>query len=295
MFIATVIAAGRLNENALRRISDRLAQAGCVPGPSCWIDEGDAADIAFDRDLAAGRTALAGSEEHCDIIAQVAEGREKSILISDMDSTMIGQECIDELAAMAGVGSAVAAVTERAMRGEIDFVGALNDRVALLAGLPVESVAQCLATRIHDTPGAQTLVRTMRARGALTILVSGGFRRFAGPVAQRLGFERVHCNILEVKDNRLTGRVEGPIVDAAAKLAALEAACAQRGVGVSAVLAIGDGANDLPMIEAAGLGLAYRAKPIVAAAADAAIMHNDLTAALWAQGIARDQWVTGQG
>ncbi len=275
----------------LSRISDRLAQAGCAPGAPRWIDQGDAADIPFACDLAAARKALAGSVEDCDIVAQVAEGREKSILISDMDSTMIGQECIDELAAMAGVGAEVAAVTERAMRGEIDFIGALNDRVALLAGLPVEKVAECLATRIHDTPGAATLVRTMRARGALTILVSGGFRRFAGPIAQRLGFERVHCNILAVENNRLTGKVEGPIVDAAAKLAVLEAACVQRGVDASAVLAIGDGANDLPMIEAAGLGLAYRAKPVVAAAADAGIMHNDLTAALWAQGIARDQWV----
>ncbi|TXC68989.1 phosphoserine phosphatase SerB [Sphingorhabdus soli] len=293
MFIATVIAARRLNENAIDRVEQILAQAGCEPAGWRWIDEGDAADVEFRQGLVNARAALRDAVEGCDIVVQAAIGREKAILISDMDSTMIGQECIDELADLAGVGREVAAVTERAMRGEIDFVGALNDRVALLAGLPVGKVAECLATRIHDTPGAQTLVRTMRARGALTILVSGGFRRFAGPVAQRLGFERVHCNVLGAADGCLMGKVEGPIVDAAAKLAALEQACVARGVDRTAVLAIGDGANDLPMIEAAGLGVAFNAKPIVAAAAAAAIAHNDLTALLWVQGISRAHWIEG--
>ncbi len=286
-----MIAARRLNENALDRVGQILSQAGCEPVGWRWIDEGDAADVEFRQGLPDAREALRGAIDGCDIIAQAAIGREKAILISDMDSTMIGQECIDELADLAGVGPEVAAVTERAMRGEIDFVGALNDRLALLAGLPVEKVAECLATRIHDTPGAQTLVRTLRARGALTVLVSGGFRRFADPVAQRLGFERVHCNVLGSENGKLTGKVEGPIVDGAAKLAALEQACVARSVDRSAVLAIGDGANDLPMIEAAGLGVAYYAKPVVAAAAAAAIANNDLTALLWAQGIARAHWV----
>ena len=251
--------------------------------------------MPFAADPAAARTALEGIAG-VDAVVQPAAGREKRLLIADMDSTMITVECIDELADYAGLKPQVAAVTEAAMRGELDFAGALDARVALLAGLDAGAIDRCLAERVRITPGAEVLVRTMRARAARCVLVSGGFTRFAEPVGQAIGFDRVIANVLEIAgdDGRavLTGRVARPIVGAATKLDTLVTERDALGLLPRAVLAVGDGANDLPMVQAAGLGVAYHAKPIVAAAAMARIEHGDLSALLHAQGIPRAEWVT---
>ncbi len=284
MIIATLIAAGRLDD---RLLAEAIAR---VPGARFhqWIDEGDAADLIVDN-VAAGR-ALEGWNG-CDVIVQPAEGRAKQLLAADMDSTIIGQECIDELADYAGIKPSIAAITERAMRGEIDFADALKERVALLEGLDVAVIGRCLEERIRPNPGAETLVETMRARGAGTLLLSGGFVDFVEPVAALVGFEHHAANRLARDGNELNGLLEGPIVDAEAKRAAMEIEREQRGLDARQVLAIGDGANDIPLIEAAGLGVAYRAKPALVAVADARLDHHGLDALLWAQGIARKDWV----
>jgi len=203
---------------------------------------------------------------------------------------MIGVECIDELADYAGLKAEVAAVTDRAMRGEIEFETALTERVALLAGLDESAIDRCREERVRLTPGARALVRTMKRAGAYTILVSGGFTRFADPVGAEIGFDRVVANRLGVESGRLDGRVEGPILGAEGKRGALLDAAAERGLRPDESLAVGDGANDVPMLKEAGLGIAYRAKPAARAAADASILHNDLTALLYAQGWARSEW-----
>ena len=270
---------------------DALRDAGCAPGASTWLDEGVAADLVFSAEPEAGRAVLEGLLPGVDAIVQPATAREKRLLIADMDSTMITVECIDELADYAGIKAQVSAVTEAAMRGELDFAGALDARVALLAGLDEAVIARCLAERVRIMPGAKPLVQTMRARGATCVLVSGGFTRFAEPVAAEIGFHRAIANVLLVADGKLTGTVAKPIVDAGTKEATLAAETARLDLSHGDTLAVGDGANDLPMIRAAGLGVAYRAKPIVAAAAGARVENADLTALLYAQGIARADWV----
>ncbi len=291
MFIATLIAADRLNAGDISAASDCLAVAGCDPGETVWLEAEKAADLAFAEDPAAARAALEGVIAGTDAIVQPAVHREKKLLVADMDSTMITVECIDELADYAGIKPQIAEVTERAMRGELDFAEALDARVALLENLEESAIDRCLAERVKHSRGAETLVKTMRARGALTILVSGGFTRFAEPVGAALGFERVIANRLEIAEARLTGTVAKPIVDSGTKQRTLLEARAERVLPVEATLAVGDGANDLSMIREAGLGVAYRAKPVVAAAAGARIDHADLTALLYAQGIARADWV----
>jgi phosphoserine phosphatase len=240
---------------------------------------------------AQARDAFAGWEK-VDTIVHIGGPREKRLLVADMDSTMIGQECIDELADYAGVKPQVAAITERAMQGELGFAAALRERVALLAGLDEHVIAQCLAERVRPNPGAATLIATMRARGAMTLLVSGGFTAFADPVAALLGFERVAANVLEIVAGRLTGNVVGRIVDGDYKARALIAARGALCLAADDTLAIGDGANDRAMVEAAGLGIAYRAKPALAAVADARLDHHPLDALLWALGIPTADWVT---
>ncbi|QIG81000.1 phosphoserine phosphatase SerB [Stakelama tenebrarum] len=292
MFIATLIASQRLTAGDISAAADRLAGAGCAPGEAQWIDEGEAADIPFASDPSAAREALEGAFPATDVVVQPAENREKKLLIADMDSTMITVECIDELADYAGIKAQIAEVTERAMRGELDFAEALDARVALLKGLDEGAIDRCLAERVRLSPGAETLVKTMRARGATAVLVSGGFTRFAGPVGGMLGFNRVVANELLVDGGALTGEVAKPIVDSSTKETTLRETAAQLGLDFAETLAVGDGANDLAMIKLAGLGAAYRAKPIVAAAAGARIDHAQLTALLHAQGIARKDWVS---
>ncbi|MCD2315754.1 phosphoserine phosphatase SerB [Sphingomonas sp. IC-11] len=292
MFTATLIAAGRLSPQTLTDAVARLTDAGCVPGTPEWLDEGDAADIAITADPAAARTALEGAAHGVDVVVQPAAGREKRLLVADMDSTMITVECIDELADYAGLKPQIAEITEAAMRGELDFAAALDARVALLKGLDASAIERCREERVRLMPGARTLVRTMRSRGATTVLVSGGFTAFAEPVAAEIGFDRAIANILEVDDGRLAGTVTKPIVDSSTKERTLRETRLKLGISDDLTLAVGDGANDLAMINIAGLGVAYRAKPVVAAAAAARIDHNDLTALLWAQGICRSAWVT---
>jgi phosphoserine phosphatase len=211
------------------------------------------------------------------------------LFVSDMDSTMIGQECIDELADFAGLKERIAAITERAMRGELDFGAALAERVGLLKGLSEAAIQQCLDERIRPMPGAQTLVATLKAKGCRTVLVTGGFHAFADPVAAQLGFEHVVGNRLGVHGGVLTGEVVGGIVDSSVKRSVLLEEMARLGEGATS-LATGDGANDIPMLEAATLGIAYRAKPKARAAADGWIERGDLTAILLLYGIAREDW-----
>lgn len=244
-----------------------------------------ALDFEREGELAERRTTVQAGVEglSVDACVQPTEGRRKRLLIADMDSTIIGCECLDELADFAGVKAQVAEITERAMRGELEFEGALRERVAMLEGLGLKALQQCYADRVRLNPGARTLVTTMAANGARCLLVSGGFGFFTSRVAQAAGFHEDRANSLLEADGRLTGKVAEPILGREAKLASLLEASAALG-GPGAALAIGDGANDLAMIEAAGLGIAYRAKPVVAARAAARIEHTDLTAALYFQG-----------
>jgi phosphoserine phosphatase len=255
-----------------------------------WIDQGDATDLECKAELAAIRAAYEGWEA-VDVVAHPPGPREKRLLVADMDSTMIGQECIDELADYAGFKPEVAAITERAMHGELDFASALEERVALLDGLDEAVIQQCLADRIRPNPGAASLVRTMRARGAQTILVSGGFTAFVAPIAEQIGFDRFEANILGARNGRLTGATEGRVVDSRVKHDVLVEARSRLGLSPPDTLAIGDGANDIPMVAEAGLGVAYRAKPALALIADARLDHHGLDALLWAQGIPRAEWV----
>ena len=232
------------------------------------------------------------SHPEADAAVVVTEHSRKSVLVCDMDSTLIGQECIDELADFAGVRERVSAVTERAMRGEIGFEDALRERVATLEGLPESALEECYRTRITLNAGARTLARTMRESGAVTVMVSGGFTFFAERVAEACGFEFAHANVLEVRDGKLTGRVAEPILGREAKLDAL---LRYTDGDPSRACVIGDGANDLAMIQAAGqaggMGIAYRAKPVVSEAARFRIDHTDLATALFWQGYSEADFV----
>lgn len=214
------------------------------------------------------------------------------VFISDMDSTIISAECIDELADFAGIKAEIAAITDRAMQGEIDFEGALRERVGLLRDLPETTIAECLETRIKAMPGAQTLVATLKAKGCRTVLVTGGFHHFADAVADELGFDRVVGNRLEVAGGKLTGGLVGAIIDSSVKEATLIEELGKLGEGATS-LATGDGANDIPMIEAATYGIAYHAKPKARAVGDGWIDRGDLTSVLQLLGIPREEWVHG--
>ena len=291
--VATFISApsgGTLDAAFLRAAGALLPESG----PPVWLDAGVAADLPFDAPDETLRTlrdtilaSLAGRP--VDVVVQPSAGRRKKLLVADMDSTIIGQECLDELADFVGRKTQVAAITEKAMRGEIEFEPALRERVALLAGLPVDTVDTVIAQRISLTPGARTLVATMRAN---TILVSGGFTLFTDRIGAMAGFTENRANTLLASGGRFTGKVAEPILGRVAKLATLEDAIIRFGLKAADTLAVGDGANDLAMIERAGLGVAYHAKPRVAEAAAARIDHGDLTALLYAQGYRRDEFLS---
>ncbi len=292
MFIATLIAKESLNERDIQSAIAILGGAGAtVTRQSDLIDE-RVLDIFFDGDPATARKQLEEIEGDIDVAVQPEANRLKKLLISDMDSTMITVECIDELADYAGIKSEIAAITEKAMQGELDFEEALRGRVALLEGLETAAIQLCLDERVKIMPGAETLVRTMAGGGATTILVSGGFTKFASPVAQAIGFKTFHANVLGEFAGLLTGGLDGPIVDSTRKDELLQSAAREGSLSLESCLAVGDGANDIPMLQRAGLGVAYHAKPKAAQAADIAIKYNDLTALLYVQGISRDQWVT---
>ena len=289
MTIATLIAAGRLDDRLIDRVLGTLRELDPKAAFLRWIDEGDAADLAFSGGAKPARWAVDGFEG-VDIVVQGEEPRWKRLLVADMDSTIIGQECIDELADYAGLKEKVAGITERAMQGELDFRGALRERVRLLAGLDERTLRHCLDERVEVTSGAETLVQTMRAGGANCLLVSGGFLSFAEPIAARVGFNRVKANQLVFTGGKLSGEVGDPIVDAMAKREALVSARGELGLRAEDVLAIGDGANDRMMIEEAGLGIAFRAKPALIEVADAELRYHGLDALLWVQGVSRRDW-----
>jgi phosphoserine phosphatase len=299
-------------------VTDALAQkvARYLPHgrPVDWLAPGIATDIAFlaeefedssqseadelrkdfVQDIGQDIRDIIGGEP-VDVVIQPHDGRRKKLFLADMDSTMIGQECIDELADYAGFKDRVAAITERAMRGEIAFKPALRERVALLKGLPTTVIDQVIAERIRLTPGGRTLVATMRANGAYTCLVSGGFTAFTSRIAAMIGFDENHANTLVADANgKLTGEVADPVLGREAKLRTLNALRERLDLNRDDTLAAGDGANDIPMIADAGLGVAFHAKPAVKEAAAARIDHGDLTALLYAQGYRREEFVRSE-
>ena len=267
------------------------------PGTPHWLFDEVAVDIPFtgSEDIGAitARLREARGDLPIDVVVQPQLDRRKKLFLADMDSTMIGQECVDELADFVGLKAHVAGITERAMRGEIAFEPALRERVALLKGLAVGVIDEVLKTRITPTPGGRELVMTMRAHGAYTCLISGGFTLFTKAVAARIGFQENRANELKVEDGKLSGEVTEPILGRAAKLATLIELREAFDLDNLDTLVVGDGANDLGMIEAAGLGVAYHAKPAVAAAAHVRIDYGDLTALLYMQGYRRDEFVGG--
>ena len=290
MFIATLIAADGLAGGDISLACDALADAGAEPRDIEWLEPGKACDLRFSGAPGAARAAIEGLVRGVDVVVQAEADRRRRLLVADMDSTMIGVECIDELADYAGRKAEIAAITERAMSGQIDFEAALDARVAMLAGLDEAAIDRCHDERVRITPGARELVRTMRRDGAYCLLVSGGFSRFADRVAREIGFDRSVANALLLREGRLTGKVARPVIGAEGKRQALLDAAAEQGIAVGESLAVGDGANDIAMLKAAGLGVAYRAKSAAAEAADARIDHGDLTVLLYAQGYRRGEW-----
>jgi phosphoserine phosphatase len=288
MFTTTLIAAPAALDPALAEALRNAWGGGAVQ----WLAPDEAAE--FDMPEVPGNRWEVWADlqnQGVDLVVQPTEGRRKKMLLADMDSTMIQQECIDELAEVAGVGAHVRAITARAMNGELDFEGALIERVALLRDLPETVIGEVLASRITYMPGGSALVATLRANGAYCALVSGGFTAFTVSVASHLGFDENRANTLLTENGRLLGDVARPILGRAAKVQALEEISTRLGITEADVLAVGDGANDLGMLGRAGAGVALHAKPSVAAQCDIRINHGDLTALLYIQGYARDQFV----
>jgi phosphoserine phosphatase len=295
--IVTLIGApGALSESVIAVAMAALQDAGMQPAAPIWLSDAEAADLHLtDGEVGMARRAVEGPMGRIavDVAVQHDGSRRKRLLVADMDSTIIGQECIDELADAVGLRDAVSAITERAMRGEIGFEGALRERAAMLKGLTPAAMTHVLETRITLTRGATTLVSTMRAHRATTALVSGGFTFFTGRIRERAGFDLDQANeLLFDESGNLSGLVREPILGREAKLAALNKLARDRNLSAEETMAVGDGANDLAMIEAAGLGVAFHAKPAVAAQADVRIEHNDLTALLFVQGYRREEFST---
>lgn len=291
MLMARLIAETEECETRLDALAARLAEGGMPLMAAAMPGEGgDVLELQFEgEDTGAVLAAIDAVFAPADMLVSHGPIEIPRLFVSDMDSTMIGQECIDELADYAGIKPQIAAITERAMQGELDFEAALRERVALLGGLDEGAIDACLAERIAPTPGAATLVATLAALGTRSVLVTGGFHHFADPVAARLGFDRVVGNRLAVEGGRLTGGLVGAITDSSVKAAVLREELAGLGEGAHS-LATGDGANDIPMIEAATYGFAYRAKPKARAAANGRLDRGDLTAVLSLLGIPRDAW-----
>lgn len=275
-------------------LAEKAARAVSASG-LYWLSDGVACDLAIRDGMTDTEADVllreAVGAEPVDVVVQDAETRRKRLLLADMDSTMIGQECIDELAAEVGLKEMVAAITARAMNGEIAFEPALRERVALLKGLPLSVVDEVIARRITLTPGGTALVRTMKAKGHYTALVSGGFTVFTGPIGASIGFDEDRANILLEKGGVLTGEVAEPILGKQAKVDALIDITRRLGISTDDALAVGDGANDLGMIKLAGSGVALHAKPIVAAEAKMRIDHGDLTALLYIQGYRKTDFI----
>lgn len=295
MLVATLVAPiPILTKTLVTQSATALKLAGARIQYQQILDGTRAVDVMFeDIPLDKARTVLRThlKTQPIDIFVQPLANRAKKLLIADMDSTMITIECIDELADFVGKRAEVSAVTEAAMRGELDFIDALDARVSLLRGLDAAILERCFSERLRYTPGAKALVQTMKAKGAHTVLVSGGFTYFADKVAQHLGFAFTHANKLDMEGGRLTGTVARPVVTAEVKQARLVSAAEEKRLPLADTLAVGDGANDIPMIESAGFGVAYRAKQRTRAAAAATIDHTDLGSLLFAQGYRRKEWL----
>ena len=294
-----IAAVSARNDGLPDLVTGAVFAAGAVPGPWTSLAESGPLHAGFLPFQATAETATSvratiettpGLAIDLAILPASRFGR-KRLLISDMDSTIIGQECIDEIADAVGLKAKISEITERAMRGELDFEAALTERVAMLKGLPLGALARTLEERITLNPGARTLIATMKANGARTLLVSGGFTYFTSRVAELAGFESHQGNTLIDDGAALTGEVGRPILGREAKRTALLEAAAALGAAPEDSLAMGDGANDLDMIRASGLGVAYRAKPVVAAEATGSIRHTDLTAALFFQGYKASEFV----
>lgn len=294
MLIARLIADPVNLETRLDRATAALEREGMRVAVAQMLDFcGDVLEIGLpDGDAEALRAVLDEHFSPADLLVSAREMAVPDLFVSDMDSTMIGQECIDELADFAGFKDRVAAITERAMQGELDFASALAERVGLLAGLSEDAITTCLTERIRPVEGARTLVATLKAKGCRTVLVTGGFHHFADPVAEDIGFEHVVGNRLAVADGKLTGALAGAITDSSVKERVLREEAATIGPDATS-LATGDGANDIPMLRAATWGLAYRAKPKARAAADGWIDRGDLTAVLELLGVPHEEWVSG--
>jgi phosphoserine phosphatase len=297
--VATIIASpesAALTDAAIDGVADALHGLDAEPGARDWLAEGIACDMALDvkgAALPALRAAAVAAADAAglDAVIQPVAGRRKALLIADMDATIVTSETLDELAEHAGLKDKIAAITQRAMRGELDFKEALRERVGMLKGLPVAAMDETLA-KTALTSGAAALIATMRANGAFAVLVSGGFEFFVSRIAARCGFDAHRSNRLEIADGALTGEVIEPILDKDAKLEALRHFAAERGLEIAQTMAVGDGANDLPMVQAAGLGVAFHAKPLVRAEAPAVVTHGDLTALLYIQGYRSGDIVT---
>jgi phosphoserine phosphatase len=289
-----LVAIARPGSAALDADAERIVLAA-APGPLRWLAPAEALEITLGSAPAGLEAALRGAlgSRPVDIALVPAANRRKRLLVADMDSTVIGQECIDELAAVAGAGEAVSAITVRAMAGELAFEESLRERVKLLAGLPADVIGRLLHERITLNPGARTLTATMRANGATAALVSGGFTAFTAPVALRAGFTIHRANRLVIDNGALAGRVEEPVLGRAAKVEALDEIAGSLILARADAIAVGDGANDIALLEAAGLGVALHGKEKVRAVADVRIDHGDLTALLFLQGYSRGDFVEG--